>query len=124
MRRIAFGASLFLLFSLMSFAQTASQAASSNNPGQDIKDARRDMRESQDEQKAAREEQHDISQDTELHRDVKNGDKAAAEQEKQDIRRADKQTKQDVDRARLDRRDALRDMRKAHAGMAAHGGRR
>jgi hypothetical protein len=117
MRRILLGASLLLTFCLMSFGQDSTQAATPNNPGQDIKDARTDMRKSDAEKNAARTEQQDIKQDTaQLHQDVKDGDKAAARQETKDIHQADNQMKQDVDKAKQDQREARQEMRKAQAG--------
>jgi hypothetical protein len=125
MRRLILGASPLLLFSLMSFGQAANQAATPNNPAQDVKDARTDMRKSDAEKKDAREEQQDIKQDTaQLHQDVKDGDKAAARQETKDIHQADQQMKQDVDKAKQDQREARQEMRKAQAGSGVGTGPR
>jgi len=108
MRRSIYGATLFLMFTLVAYGQSAS-----NDSTQDHKGAIQNAR-------------HDLNQD------VKDGDKAAAKQEMKDVRQDQRNLHQDVQKGKQDERGARQDVRDARQEqmkinqmrMAAAGGGR
>jgi chromosome segregation ATPase len=121
MRRSIYGATLFLMFTLVAYGQSASSDSAQDhkdaiqNARHDLNQDVKEVREGHQEQQAARTEQKDVNQDkAALRQDVKDGDKAAARQEQKDARQAERDMQKDVAKAKQDERDARQDVRDAH----------
>lgn len=123
MRRSIFGAILFVMVSLVAFGQTASPGDAAQDRAQDHKELQELNRNAHQDKQAAQNELNDVKQDkTQLNKAVKNGDKAEAKKDSQNLH----QDKNDLSK---DKAEIQRDMQKSrqirmNSGMAPRGGGR
>lgn len=107
MRRSILALIVFLAASLTAFGQSATPS-----DGTARQDARKDIRETHQDKRDLRSDVRDTKQGrTAMEQAVKNGDKAAAEKVRQDLRKDRRDTRKDLKDAKKDKREARRDVR-------------